>query len=131
MSVCCECCVLSGRGLCDPLITHPEESYPLWCVVVCDQETSRMRRPWPALGPQLHGWGNTHTYLMYIFPLRNLAELEDDLKRAETRSSSYVFKDKCLWSIIFCFFFLKPCLTKKHFTVNILFSFECMIIRRQ
>ena len=26
MSVCCECCVLSGRGLCDELITHPEES---------------------------------------------------------------------------------------------------------
>jgi len=50
MFVCCECCVLSGRGLCDELITHPEESYRLWCVVVCDLETSRMRRPWPALG---------------------------------------------------------------------------------
>ena len=37
--VCCECCVLSGRGLCDELITRPEESYRLWCVVVCDQET--------------------------------------------------------------------------------------------
>jgi hypothetical protein len=42
--------VLSGRGLCNELITHPEESYRLWCVVVCDLETSRMRRPWPALG---------------------------------------------------------------------------------
>jgi len=48
--VCCECCVLSGRGLCDELITRPEESYRLWRVVVCDLETSRMRRPWPALG---------------------------------------------------------------------------------
>ena len=38
MGVCCECCVLSGRGLCDELITRPEESYRLWCVVVCDQE---------------------------------------------------------------------------------------------
>ena len=28
--------MLSGRGLCDELITHPEESYRLWCVVVCD-----------------------------------------------------------------------------------------------
>ena len=27
--------VLSGRGLCDGLITLPEESYRLWCVVVC------------------------------------------------------------------------------------------------
>jgi len=42
--------VLSGRGLCDGLITRPEESYLLWCVVVCDLEISRMRRPWPALG---------------------------------------------------------------------------------
>jgi len=44
------CCVLSDRGLCDDLITRPEESYRLWCVIVCDLETSRMRRPWPALG---------------------------------------------------------------------------------
>ena len=29
MFVCCECCVLSGRGLCDELITRPEESYQL------------------------------------------------------------------------------------------------------
>jgi len=50
MFVCCECCVLSGRGLCDELITHSEESYRLWCVVVRDLETSRLRRPWPALG---------------------------------------------------------------------------------
>jgi len=27
MFVCCECFVLSGRGLCDELITHLEESY--------------------------------------------------------------------------------------------------------
>ena len=34
--------MLSGRGLCDELITRPEESYRLWCVVVCDLETSRI-----------------------------------------------------------------------------------------
>ena len=39
--------VLSGRGLCDGLITHPEESYRLWCVVEYDLEISWMRRPWP------------------------------------------------------------------------------------
>ena len=44
--VCCECRVLSGRGLCDELITRPEESYRLWCVVVCDLETSRMVAPY-------------------------------------------------------------------------------------
>jgi len=36
---------LSGRGLCDELITRPEESYRLWCVVVCDLETSRIGAP--------------------------------------------------------------------------------------
>ena len=41
MFVCCECCVLSGRGLCDELITRPEESYRLWRVVVCELETSK------------------------------------------------------------------------------------------
>jgi hypothetical protein len=50
MFVCCECCVLSGRGLCDELITRPEESYRLWRVVVCDQETSKTRRLKPATG---------------------------------------------------------------------------------
>jgi hypothetical protein len=44
MSVCCACCVLSGRGLCNGLITRPEESYRMWRVVVCDQETSKTRR---------------------------------------------------------------------------------------
>jgi len=50
MFVCCECCVLSGRGLCDELITRPDESYRLWCVVMCDLETSRMKRPCPTGG---------------------------------------------------------------------------------
>jgi len=38
--------VLSGRGLCDELITRLEESYPLCCVVVCDLETSGMGAPY-------------------------------------------------------------------------------------
>ena len=50
MFVCCECYVLSGRGLCDGLITRPEEYYRLWRVVVCDQETSSTRRLKPATG---------------------------------------------------------------------------------
>jgi len=41
MSFCCEYCVLSGRGLCDELITRPEESYRLWCVV-CVLETTKI-----------------------------------------------------------------------------------------
>jgi hypothetical protein len=38
--------VLSGRDLCDELITRPEESYRLCCVVVCDLETSRIGAPY-------------------------------------------------------------------------------------
>jgi hypothetical protein len=29
MSVSCECCLMSGRGLCDELVPRPEESYRL------------------------------------------------------------------------------------------------------
>jgi hypothetical protein len=42
--------VLSGRGLCEGLITRPEESYRLWRVIVCDQETSKTRRLKSATG---------------------------------------------------------------------------------
>jgi len=38
--------VLSGRGLCDELITRPEESYRLCYVVMCDRETSRIGAPY-------------------------------------------------------------------------------------
>ena len=34
LDVCCEYCVLSGRNLWVGLITRPEESYRVWCVVV-------------------------------------------------------------------------------------------------
>ena len=50
MSVSCECCVFSGRGLCDELITRPEESNRLWFVVVYDLNSSKTGQPWPSLG---------------------------------------------------------------------------------
>ena len=50
MSVCCECCVLSRRGLFDGPIPRSEKFYQLWCVTECDLETTMIRRPWPALG---------------------------------------------------------------------------------
>jgi hypothetical protein len=83
MFVCCEClCVLSGSGLCDELITRPGESYRLWYVVVCNLETSIMRRPWPALGRRATGKKRICTYTIVIhsvfkiqFWSRNLLEL--------------------------------------------------------
>ena len=52
MSVCCECCQVkvsaTGRSL--------VQRSPTDCgVSLCDQETSRIRRPWPALGCCVRG----------------------------------------------------------------------------
>ena len=55
MDVFCECCVFSSRGVCDELITLPEESHRVWCVVVCDLQTSIMSRPWSVLGHSATG----------------------------------------------------------------------------
>jgi hypothetical protein len=40
VSLLCVSCVMSGRGLCDEMVTRPEEFYRLWPVIVRDQETS-------------------------------------------------------------------------------------------
>jgi hypothetical protein len=50
----CKCCVLSGRGLCDELITRPEESYRLLCVVVCDLENLKSEEAMTRVGSQRH-----------------------------------------------------------------------------
>jgi hypothetical protein len=50
MFVCCECFLLSGRGLCDGQIIRSEESYRQWRVAVCDQVTSYARRLKPDRG---------------------------------------------------------------------------------
>jgi hypothetical protein len=59
--------VLSGRSLCDELMTRPEKSYQLWCVDVCDLETSRMKRPWPALGRSATQYIYIYIYILYIY----------------------------------------------------------------
>ena len=62
--VCCECRVLSGRGLCAELITRPEESYRLCCVVVCDLETSRMGAPY------IYDISRLKVNILHIFPCK-------------------------------------------------------------
>ena len=51
ISVCCECCVLSGRGLCIGLITRPEWVLPsVACLNECDHDSSIMSWPWSHWG---------------------------------------------------------------------------------
>ena len=50
--------MLSGRGLCDELITRPEESYRLWCVVACDLENLNNEEAMIHVGSQRHSKKN-------------------------------------------------------------------------
>jgi len=97
MSVYCESYVLSGRGLCDELITRPKRSYRLWCVVVCDLENSRMRRPWPiggccAKNKQTNKWMYficSATLYSFIDPIGNSVHMtKDGLKLGHCSSLS-------------------------------------------
>jgi len=61
------CCVLSSRGLCDELITRPEESYRLLCVVMCELKISWMRRPWLTLGWSTKNKQTVSLHFYFIF----------------------------------------------------------------
>jgi hypothetical protein len=87
MSLCCECCVLSGRGLCDELITRPDESYRLWCAIVCDLETSWMRRPWPT-----GGWGGCCAKNKTKFGVTE--EFNENARTVKTPSEAWVRKPR-------------------------------------
>jgi hypothetical protein len=55
MSVCCDCCVLSGRGLCDGLIIRSETECGAF---ECDRESLIIRFPWSTTGSLHHGKQN-------------------------------------------------------------------------
>jgi len=78
----CEYCVLSGRGLCDEMITRPEESYRMWCVVVCDLEKLKNEEAMTLVGSQRHrkkkcryrhdlGEGRTRASSVFSIPKNN------------------------------------------------------------
>jgi hypothetical protein len=62
-----ECCVLSGRGLCDELITRPEESYRLWFVVVCDLENLMNEEAVAHWGLSRQKQTNKQTNMFYVY----------------------------------------------------------------
>jgi hypothetical protein len=61
--VSCECCVLSGRGLCDGLVPRPEESYRVRCVwLSVIVKPRKLRRPRPPRGCRAIG-GKTNLFI--------------------------------------------------------------------
>ena len=73
MFVCCEYCVL--LSLCDELMTRPEESYRLWCVVVWSR-ILKNEEAMTRVGPQRHrkkerkkARAHTHTHIHTILPV--------------------------------------------------------------
>ena len=89
MSVSCECCVLSGRVLCDGLITRREETFQLVCLNECDREFSITRRPWPSGGLFYHG--KNYSAVRTKFSLRT------DMKKSiiDSYTSTYARKQGC------------------------------------
>jgi len=67
--------VLSGRSLCEELITRPEESYRLCYVVVCDLENLKNEEAMTPVGSQRH--------------------LKKKLRNGTCRSNSQHFDVKC------------------------------------
>jgi len=64
--------VLSGRGLCDELITRPEESYRLWCVVMCDLEKLVNEEAMTRVGLQRHKKKTWTAKCKQELPLRSI-----------------------------------------------------------
>jgi hypothetical protein len=65
-------CVLSGSGLGDEPITRPEDSYRLWRVVVCDQETSWNEEAIAALGYRATKINKIINVCMYLPPRKTM-----------------------------------------------------------
>jgi hypothetical protein len=66
--------VLLGRGLCDELITCAEESYRLWCVVVCELENLKNEEAMTRFGSQRH---SKKKNLSFVGQNVNYANCED------------------------------------------------------
>jgi hypothetical protein len=80
MFVCCECRVLLGSGLCGELITCPEESYRLWCVVVCDLGNLKNEEAMTRIGSQRHIKNILYNIYIYISKLRLNSQSNGDTK---------------------------------------------------
>lgn len=59
---CGQCCMFSVRGLCERLISHPEESYQVWCMGVIVK-----RWEWGGPGPtgRAAPWGGRKVFIIH------------------------------------------------------------------
>jgi hypothetical protein len=74
ISVSCECCALSGRGVCVRLISHPEESYWVWCVWVWLQSlgNEEAQAHWGLSSHEIKTASQNNEYLWLYVPLVGL-----------------------------------------------------------
>jgi hypothetical protein len=80
MPVSCECCVLSGRGLCVGLTTRPEESCRLWYVLGVIMNHRERGGPGP-LGLLLHVKKIMLNLVLCLSGLANFNPLEGHIIR--------------------------------------------------
>ena len=116
-----EFCVLSDRGLCDELITRPEESYQLWCVCVWSWilDNNEALAHWGLLrhcnitGRNIVSNAWILDYCMTLFKSRGLCiirQVELWIRKTEFRKEHRTRTDplKVCWSlqISYCYVFL-------------------------
>ena len=78
--------MLSGRGLCDELITRPEKSYRLWWVIVRDLENLKNEEAMNRVGSQSH---SEQKYLIITFKLtRYLNIQQSQFKQINQRNAT-------------------------------------------
>jgi len=91
--------VLSGRGLCDELITRPEESYRLWCVVVWSrkpQEWGGHDPRWVAAPQQKN---SCYAYLLMIYFVQNRCII---MWTFSAINLLVLWRCSCSWSVKVC-----------------------------
>jgi hypothetical protein len=110
MNVSCVCSVLSGIGLCDGLITRPEEFYRVWCVQWVWSRSPVRRGHGPQLCRSATGrvwgeegrkrWGQSHTENPQILrtTVQDLVVRDLDIPGLEDLWVAGIALKRCYWS---------------------------------
>ena len=73
--------MLSGRDLCDELITRPQESYRLRCVVVGDLENLKNEEAMTRVGSQCHSKRKVSGLYVSLYRLMKIMKDKVSLSR--------------------------------------------------